>query len=68
MTKMEYAKLVCRLYEVANNSDQPLRAEPWINPEACSLHCRAYDKILRDLFPDQSEYDDALATIGTLGY
>jgi len=44
MTKMEYAKLVCRLYEVANNSDQPLRAEPWINPEACSLHCRAYDK------------------------
>lgn len=70
MTKVEYVKLIARLYRVANLSYTDSR-EPWLNREACVIHCKALELIVADLglldvwgdiFDDDFLIEDEVAT------
>jgi hypothetical protein len=50
MTKRQYVEALSQLYYVANlaDSDSEYR-EPWLEGHEGSVHCQAFDKIVRDL-------------------
>tara|TARA_R110000787_G_scaffold97868_6_gene201617 strand:- start:1127 stop:1321 length:195 start_codon:yes stop_codon:yes gene_type:complete len=62
MTREGYIRSILDLYYEANNSDTEHRP-PWINKDACSLHCNAYEKILHDLAVDDREYQQFIDSI-----
>jgi hypothetical protein len=55
MTRQEYIKSVIALYNVANMSDSDY-AEDWTDGDYSYDHCRAYEKILRNMMTE-TEYN-----------
>jgi hypothetical protein len=54
MTKIEYVKLLAKVYYAANMSDATdvdgtSIAPDWMKGDECSVHCRAIDKIVCDM-------------------